>query len=489
MKNLLSYTVVSLLVSGLMLGIYHYSGLGVKEVYVQNSQDRIDTGLIKNTYNVTTAFSDASKNTPANFRQAAEIAMPAVVHIKSVQSIQQLDPFYDLFGMRPRKRNSRQQVSTGSGVIISSNGYIVTNNHVIKGADNLTVTLHDNRTYEATVIGTDPTTDLGLIKIEAEGLNTVDLMNSDEVVVGEWVLAVGNPFSLASTATAGIVSAIGRDLDIIQGDMTIESFIQTDAAVNPGNSGGALVNLEGKLIGINTAIASPTGAYAGYAFAVPSNIVKKVVADLKEFGNVQRAFLGITYSDALNGELAKKLDIDLTEGVLLNGIAKDGGAYKAGLKKGDVVVSIDGIKVKNDAKMLELIGRNRPGDVIQITVYRNKKYKTFEVQLTDKYGKTTLGPAERNTTLDELGLRLEDLDENQLYRLGLERGVMISSLFAGKLKQETELKEGFIITKINDQAVSSSEEVIQLLNDTKGKVSLVGTYPGYRNFYEYTFER
>jgi len=487
MKSLFSYIIVSLVVSGLMLAAYHYSGWGVEQVHVKNSKDTLDPSFLKNTNNAMPAVSGNLNNAPSDFFLAAKVAMPAVVHIKSIQQIQQLDPFYELFGMRPRKRNSREQVATGSGVILSANGYIVTNNHVIKGADKLTVTLHDNRSFEATVIGTDPTTDLGLIKIEADDLNTVDLLDSDKAQVGEWVLAVGNPFSLASTATAGIISAIGRDLDIIQGDMTIESFIQTDAAVNPGNSGGALVNLDGKLIGINTAIASPTGTYAGYAFAVPSNIVKKVVTDLKEYGTVQRAFLGITYAEGLNGEIAKKMDVDITEGVLINGVAEDGGAKKAGLKKGDIIVSIDGVKVKNDAKMLELIGRNRPGDVIDVTVYRNKKYKTFDVQLTDQYGKTILNAPKRNEALDELGLRLQDLDASELSQLGLDRGVLIKSLFPGEIKRKTDIKEGFIIMEVNDNPVANSEEVIQKISSTKGKITLVGTYPGFNRLFAYSF--
>ncbi|MEO0898535.1 MAG: trypsin-like peptidase domain-containing protein [Bacteroidota bacterium] len=489
MKNILSYIVVSLLVSGIMLTAYHFSGLGVQEVYLTDNTPKLDSSFLKNTNNVMPINGGKVNSPPSDFLVAAEVAMPAVVHIKSIQRVQAIDPFYELFGMRPRRTNSREQVSTGSGVILSSDGFIVTNNHVIKDADNLTVTLHDNRSYPARVIGTDPTTDLGLIKIEAEGLNTVDLLDSDEVQVGQWVLAVGNPFSLASTATAGIVSAIGRDLDIIKGDLTIESFIQTDAAVNPGNSGGALVNLDGKLIGINTAIASPTGTYAGYAFAVPSNIVKKVVLDLKEYGEVQRAFLGITNSVALNSEVAAKAGVELTEGVLINGVARDGGAGKAGIRQGDVIVSIDGIKVKNDAKLLELIGRNRPGDMVEVRVFREGKYLAYDVQLTDQTGGTVLMAPNRVEALDELGMRLEDLSDNQLYKLGLERGVYVESLFAGKIKQQTKMKEGFIIMKVNDEAVNSSEEVIQKLSSSNGKITLVGTYAGYNRFYAYSFNQ
>lgn len=258
MKNILSYTLVSLMVSGLTLGLYHFSGMGKQEIIIEEKADT-SASFLTTSDQPSLNYRAAQATAPANFKLAADVSMPAVVHIKSIQTVSQSmsDPFYELFGMRPKRRNSRQQVSSGSGVIISSDGFIVTNNHVIASADELTVTLSDNRSYTAKVIGTDPTTDLGLIKIEGTNFEAITLANSDNVAVGEWVLAVGNPFSLASTATAGIVSAIGRDLEIIEDRMAIESFIQTDAAVNPGNSGGALVNLEGQLIGINTAKAYP----------------------------------------------------------------------------------------------------------------------------------------------------------------------------------------------------------------------------------------
>ena len=310
----------------------------------------------------------------------------------------------------PQKYNNNQHVSSGSGVIISPDGYIVTNNHVIKDADELNVTLFDNRTYKATVIGTDPSTDLGLIKIDGKKLPTLILANSDDARVGQWVLAVGNPFSLASTATAGIVSAIGRDLEIIEDRMAIESFIQTDAAVNPGNSGGALVDLEGLLLGVNTAIASPTGAYAGYAFAVPANIVKKVVSDLKKYGAVQRAFLGVGKVKSMDGDLAKSLGVNFSEGILIEDVPELGGAYKAGIQAGDIIVSIDGIKIRSEARMLELVGRNKPGDVIDVKVFSKGKYLTHKVTLTNEYGETEIIAPERNETLNELGIEIRDLD-------------------------------------------------------------------------------
>ncbi|MCL4129827.1 UNVERIFIED_CONTAM: hypothetical protein GTU68_014256 [Idotea baltica] len=417
--------------------------------------------------------------------------MPAVVHIKSIHTVTQRrnDPFYEFFGMRPQQRNSRQQVSSGSGVIISSEGYIVTNNHVIKDADELDVTLFDNRTYKATVIGTDPSTDLGLIKIDAENLSTVEIGNSDDVRVGTWVLAVGNPFSLASTATAGIVSAIGRDLEIIKDQMAIESFIQTDAAVNPGNSGGALVNLDGELIGINTAIASPTGTYAGYAFAVPANIVRKVVSDLKEFGTVQRAFLGIRYMEALNGEIAQKKGLSVTEGVFIDELVDFGGATKSGIQEGDVIVSIDGIKIKNDAKLLELVGRNRPGDRIDVKIIRDGKFKSFNVQLTNRDGSIEVVTPVRNETLNELGAEFRALTDREKDRIGTERGILVSKLYAGKIRRETDIKENFIVLKVNDKPVKSVQELMDDLEESRGRtVKLTGFYPQYNRLYSFTFE-
>ncbi|RMG63362.1 MAG: PDZ domain-containing protein [Bacteroidetes bacterium] len=491
MKKLLSYVVVSTLVSGLLLTAYHVSGLGRQLVSVEKEFEPTDT-FNREVSMPTVHAAPGNLTVPTDFHLAAEKTMPAVVHIKSIRTrtTAAYDPFYELFGLRPRQENSRKQVSSGSGVILSGDGYIVTNNHVIKDADELEVSLFDNRTFKATVIGTDPSTDLGLIKIESETqLPVVELANSDEVRVGEWVLAVGNPFNLASTATAGIVSAIGRDLEIIKDQMAIESFIQTDAAVNPGNSGGALVSLEGELIGVNTAIASPTGAYAGYAFAVPANIVRKVVSDLKEYGTVQRGFIGITYADNLNGDLAREKGLNITEGVYVKGLADKGGAKKAGIEEGDVIVSIDGVKVRNEAKLLELVARNRPGDIIDVKVYREGRYRTISVQLTNAYGETEIKATHRNEFLNDVGIELRDLSDTERERLGIERGVLISRLHAGKLRSQTDIQEDFIILKVNGAAVHSAEEVIERMQQSAGTIELTGFYPGYRRLYAYSFEK
>ncbi len=489
MKNLWQTVIVSLIVSGSLLAGYHFSGVGREGEVVTTRSDSSDFALQVNRRIPTTLTADG-KEQPTDFHEAASIAMPAVVHIKSIRTITQsfYDPFYEFFGRAPSRTNNRQQVSSGSGVIIGSDGYIVTNNHVIKDADELTVTLYDNRTFTATVIGTDPSTDLGLIKIEADQLPTLILANSDEVVVGEWVLAVGNPFSLSSTATAGIVSAIGRDLEIIKDQMAIESFIQTDAAVNPGNSGGALVDLEGHLIGVNTAIASPTGAYAGYAFAVPANIVKKVVEDLRNYGTVQRAFLGVVSGDNLNGDVARNLNLDITEGVYVRELSEIGGAYRAGIREEDVIVEIDEIPIKTDAKLLEVIGRNRPGDQIDVRVYREGRYRNFPVTLTNRDGNTNLIKSNRSELLTQLGVEMRDLTGQEKERLGIDRGVLVHKLYAGKMRQNTNMQENFIILKMNGREIEDVTELMRALEGARGEVSLVGFYPRYNRLYEYKIQ-
>lgn len=492
MKRIFSHLLVSGLVSVMVVGIYHYLGLRDATPTQQVTASQSLSEPIDDTFTQAVDYRMPSTlaTAPNDFHVAAERTMPAVVHIKSLTTVGRnvsMDPFYELFGLRPRQSGGRQQLSTGSGVILSPDGYIVTNNHVIKDADELTVTLYDNRSYSATVIGTDPSTDLGLIKIDAKDLPHTQLANSDAVRVGSWVLAVGNPFNLASTATAGIVSAIGRDLEIIEDRMAIESFIQTDAAVNPGNSGGALVNLEGQLIGVNTAIASPTGAYAGYAFAVPSNIVRKVVADLKEYGSVQRAFLGIRYATDLNGEVATERGLSITEGVLIEGVSERSGAYKAGIKNGDVIVAIDGLPVRNDAKLLEIVGRKRPGDQVQVKVYRQDRYRTLDVQLTDGNGNITVDASRRNETLNQLGVTFADVDPNVLRRYGVDQGVQVSRLYAGVLRKQTDMKEEFIVLQANGRDVANANALTKVLEQASGSIELTGFYPGYRRLYQYRF--
>ncbi|MEM6800593.1 MAG: trypsin-like peptidase domain-containing protein [Bacteroidota bacterium] len=499
MKQVALSAITALIVSVACIATYHYlqspsaKNQGENKTEAETSEDLFARQVKQEDMPQFVSANSGLSQAPQNFNFAAQKAMPAVVHIKSFQSYQRNENsfdnfYYELFGIKPQRYKGNQQQSSGSGVIISPDGYIVTNNHVIKDADVLEVSLSDNRSYKATVIGTDPSTDLGLIKIDAKELPSLSLANSDESQVGDWVLAVGNPFSLASTATAGIVSAIGRDLEIIKDRMAIESFIQTDAAVNPGNSGGALVNLEGNLIGINTAIASPTGAYAGYAFAVPANIVKKVITDLKKYGSVQRAFLGVVNMKALSGDLSKKLGIDLTEGVYVQELTEQGGAYRAGLLEGDVIVSIDGVKTRNEAKLLELIGRNRPGDQIDVKVYREKKYKSIRVTLTNAYGETVILAPERNETLNELGLSIRDLSGEEMSRLNIEQGILVEKLYAGLLRSQTSIRENFIILKFNNEMIESAIDFTNALEKSKGVLRITGFYPRYNRLQSYEFE-
>ena len=319
---------------------------------------------------------------PVDFTQAAERSVEAVVHVKTKYYRQQyVDPFYHFFFGRPQQSQQPSAMASGSGVILSNDGYIVTNNHVIEDANEIEVVLNDKRTFTAKLIGTDPNTDLALLKIEATDLPTIEIGNSDDLRVGEWVLAVGNPFNLTSTVTAGIVSAKARSINILNSDMKIESFIQTDAAVNPGNSGGALVNTRGQLVGINTAIASQTGSYAGYAFAIPTAIMQKVVADLRQYGTVQRALLGIRMLD-ITQQVKDQLSLESMEGVYVGEVISGSAADKAGMKAGDVIVQVDGRPINASSQLQEQIGRKNPGDQITILVRRGHRSVSLQVTLT-----------------------------------------------------------------------------------------------------------
>ena len=319
---------------------------------------------------------------PVDFTQAAERSVEAVVHVKTKYYRQQyVDPFYHFFFGRPQQSQQPSAMASGSGVILSNDGYIVTNNHVIESANEIEVVLNEKRTFAAQLIGTDPNTDLALLKIEATDLPTIEIGNSDDLRVGEWVLAVGNPFNLTSTVTAGIVSAKARSINILNSDMKIESFIQTDAAVNPGNSGGALVNTRGQLVGINTAIASQTGSYAGYAFAIPTAIMQKVVADLRQYGTVQRALLGIRMLD-ITQQVKDQLSLESMEGVYVGEVISGSAADKAGMKAGDVIVQVDGRPINASSQLQEQIGRKNPGDQITILVRRGQRSLTLQVTLT-----------------------------------------------------------------------------------------------------------
>ena len=446
---------------------------------------------------VTYTTDENGRTIPMDFTAIAEKVTPAVVHIKSTQNgrIQEQnysDPFRDFFG--PRYQPGPSQ-SSGSGVILNENGYIVTNNHVVQDAEVVEVTLSDNRSVKAEVIGTDPDTDLALVKVNLSGLKYLAFVDSDQSRVGEWVLAVGNPYNLNSTVTAGIISAKGRNINIIngntaEGNTAIESFIQTDAAINPGNSGGALVNMSGGLLGINTAIASPTGSYSGYGFAVPSNIVNKIVEDLIKYGAVQRGWLGVSVG-SVTSELVKQQALEVNEGAYISGFAENGksSAKEAGIKEGDVVVKIDQTPIHSSTALIEYVGRHRPGDKLMITVNRKGKEITYPVVLKTREGEVTTIKPEEKKGYASLGFELEDIDAKKLKSLELENGVKVKSLGNGKLARYTDIREGFIITKVNDVPVKSVNEFNEILKNKKAGdlIILTGTYEDFPREFNYAF--
>lgn len=330
--------------------------------------------------NYALATTNTNNDFPKDFSSAAKSVMPAVVNITSITEYkprnEEEDRYYKFFGMPSPSQ------AAGSGVVLNNQGYIVTNNHVIEDATKVEVTLYDKRKYVAEVIGTDPSTDLAVLKIDAPDLQTIQMANSDDAKIGEWVLAVGNPFELSSTVTAGIISAKGRNINILSGRASIESFIQTDAAVNPGNSGGALVNTKGELLGINTAIATPTGTYAGYSFAVPTNLVKKVVQDLIDFGEVKRGFLGVMISD-LNPGLVEEYELNTSEGVFVSELLSGGGAQAAGMKEGDVIIRVNDIRIKSVPELQEQIAARDPGDAVRVVVIRDSQEIELRIVLKD----------------------------------------------------------------------------------------------------------
>lgn len=414
-----------------------------------------------------------------DFTFAAEKSLHAVVHIRTIsEQVNNLsyDPFSEwFFGPQRRGQNFIMQGS-GSGVIISDDGYIVTNNHVIANADKIEVTLNDKRVYTAKVIGTDASTDVALLKIEEKGLPVLLYGNSDAVKIGEWALAVGNPFNLNSTVTAGIISAKGRNNILDNSQRPIESFIQTDAAVNPGNSGGALVNVQGELIGINTAIASNNGAYQGYSFAIPVNIVKKIISDLVEFGAVQRAYMGVSIQD-IDAKFAAEKNISRLKGVYVNALTEGGSAQEAGIEAGDVITTIQNVPVASVSELQEQLSRFRPGDKIAVQVVRNNKEIPYSVTLKTLDNSTRLIKKTElaKTSVEGLGVEFQDMDAEELAKFRLESGVRVSRLKAGKFAQ-VGIRENFIITSIDRKKVSSAEQVKNALENRKGSVIIEGNY-------------
>ncbi len=504
MRRLTTLVLAGMLGGMMTIGIYKAFDLDQQVIY-EADKTQVELAALKGqmpAYNY-----GAATAAPAGFTAAAKKSMPSVVHIKSSFAVNarggapagSWDPFRDffgddLFGQRQapqgqqKSPQQRFQQSTGSGVILSSDGLIVTNNHVVEDADKVEVTTFDARTYTATVVGTDPTTDIALLQIEESGLPVMPLANSDNAEVGEWVLAVGNPFNLASTVTAGIISAKGRNLDILKDRTAIESFIQTDAAVNPGNSGGALVNMNGDLLGINTAIATPTGTYAGYSFAVPVNIMKKVTDDLLEHGVVQRGFLGVNIRD-LDTDLAEEQGLDFIRGVYVDGLLPEGAAAEAGIEEGDVIVGVDGKKVQSSPELQELIGTKRPGDTAVVDLMRNGRAKTVTLRLKNRSGNTgAVVKEEMSLSMSKkLGARLSNVDAAVLEENNLPGGVMVGEIYDGPIKEGTDIKEGFVITKIDEQAVNNIDDLNNVLKGKSGGVLLEGVYPGSNGVYYYGF--
>lgn len=437
---------------------------------------------------------------PVDLTYAAEKALPAVVHIKyvqnsKVQTVEVEDPFsgfFDPFGMfgnpgngtRKQKVQTPEKKATGSGVIISADGYIVTNNHVVSGADKLTVTLNDNREFSATIVGTDETTDLALIKINGRDLPTLPIGDSDKLKVGEWVLAVGNPFNLNSTVTAGIISAKARSL----GANGVESFIQTDAAINAGNSGGALVNTAGELVGINAMLYSQTGSYAGYGFAIPTTIMKKVVEDIKKYGEVQRGLLGIAGGNAHDyidsqKEQGKEVDLGTNEGVYVQQVDDDGAAAAAGIQKGDVITKVDGKPFSKMSEMQEYLYNKRPGDKVAVTFLHNKKETTKTVTLKNSKGNTDIV---RTADIDVLGGQFRPITSDQKEQLHISYGLEVLSVGSGVLK-EARMPKGFIIQTVNDEAIKTIEDlqtVVKAASKSKNPVLFVaGIQPSGKKAY------
>ena len=492
MKKFIKMLIPSIIGSGLTIAVFLLVGFNRQDTAV-SFQNNSQVPVHHATYTV----NENGEYVPLDFTGVSKEVMNSVVHITSKRKVQASpnsmynDPFEQMFGddffrffqgtPQPQRKQRQEPLieeGSGSGVVISKNGYIVTNNHVIDQADDIEVTLHNNETYKAKVIGTDPSTDIALLQIRDNNLQSLSFGNSDLAEVGEWVMAVGNPFNLNSTVTAGIISAKGRNINIIDDRSAIEAFIQTDAAINPGNSGGALVDLSGELIGINTAIASPTGAYAGYGFAIPSNIVSKVVEDLLKYGMVQRAYLGIMIRD-IDSDLMKAENLDRSEGAYVDSLTANSAAAQAGILAGDVITGINDKPVLQSSDVLEQVGRHRPGDELNVQVDRKGKEMSFDVKLADMKGATKLMKKDNLSLMDALGADLEPLDAATAKKLGIDGGVVVKELHNGLLKNQTSISDGFIITSIDNQKVTKVDDVKKALKEAKGGVLIEGMYEDY----------
>ncbi|WP_085537661.1 Do family serine endopeptidase [Massilibacteroides vaginae] len=485
-KNVFGFVLIAAVSSAVAVGTNTY--LMNKK---QHAEQALAEGVFSQPVRMTNFASVAAEN--IDFTTAAEATVHGVVHIKSTSTVQAsggqyMDPFEFFFGNRGFSRpNPQPREGAGSGVIISTDGYIMTNNHVIDGADELEVTLNDNRKYPAKVIGADPQTDIALIKIEEKGLPTIPFGDSEKIKVGEWVLAVGNPFNLTSTVTAGIVSAKSRSISFDRTSINqIQSFIQTDAAVNPGNSGGALVNTKGELIGINTAIYSQTGNFAGYSFAVPISIAGKVAADLKQYGAVQRAVLGVMIQDIQNIPEEAKKDVKVLEGAYIASFAERSTAKEAGMAEGDVIVAVNDVKIKSSNALQEQISKYRPGDKVKLKINRKGTEKILTVELRNAQGSTEVKKG--GDTAEILGAAFKALTDTQKKQLNVSYGVEVTGVTNGKLR-DAGIKKGFIIMIINNQKMSSADDIEKVVDKiVKGNTEdqglfIKGFYPNGRTRY------
>jgi len=483
MKQLLDkHKILTLGLAGVAGGV---ASLGGYMVVASNQATSIEAK--QNASGQLARYASLNSNPAFDFTGVSEIANPAVVHIKSTitgsgmgdgsrQQQMPMDPF-EFFrggpGMEFQQQGPRQ--SSGSGVILSDDGYVVTNNHVVEGASKVEVVLNDKRTYVAEVIGTDKNTDIALLRIAENNLPFLKFGNSDNVKVGQWVVAVGNPLNLESTVTLGIVSAMGRNIDLIRSKgnkYAIENFIQTDAAINPGNSGGALVNTGGELIGINTAIASETGSYAGYAFAVPVNLVKKVVNDLMKYGKVQRALLGV-FVQEINQQLADEKGLSDLKGVFVAEVIENGAADKAGIKKGDVILKINEVEVNSSSRLQEEIGKNKPGDKVKVSLRRKGSAMEIEATLLSENGKTSLETAVSAAPETYQGMKRANTSREERQALGLKNGVKVTDVSKGVFK-DAGIDAGFVITHINNEPVYSVQGAVASLNALKGAITIEG---------------
>ena len=438
-----------------------------------------------------------STGVPDNFTNAAQVVIPVTVHIntkvppKEVSGGQTTSPFGGFFGdpfsdmWGGGHYYTPGKLASGSGVIISNDGYIVTNNHVVDGAEQIIVTLDNAKSYKAKIVGTDPNTDLAVLKIDAKDLPYVVFGNSDQVQVGQWVLACGYPLNLQTTVTAGIISAKSRNLGINdEGTNPIESYLQTDAAVNPGNSGGPLVNTQGELVGINSAIATPTGSFAGYAYAIPSNLVRKVVNDILKYGMVQRAFLGVYLPNKRANAMNISFDpnSDAIPGFKVVGVVDNGAAAEAGVRKGDIITHLGGAKINSEADLLGAIASHRPGDKVDLTYVRDGESHKVTVVLKNKNGTTGIVKA---TIMDELGANLQTLPPKIAKQIGIDGGVVVASIGSGLIKQQTDMQRGFIIVKAGNYPVRNVEDLQNALEKQGNNVMLAGFYPNQTGMFYY----